>query len=221
MKILRLAALACLVAASAAAQARFVTLFNGKDLSRWQPAPPNWVIENGTIALKGREDGKEHNDNYLWTREQYGDFILEVEYRAPADRANSGIFIRTPDIKDPVYSAIELQVGYVTPGGQLARNSVGGLYDLIAPSKDAQKPGQWNKYVVTCQGARITVVLNGVQTAAADLDQWVETGKNPDGSKNKFKQPLKNFARKGYIGLQDHGLPVWYRNIRIKSLEAR
>ena len=54
-----------------------------------------------------------------------------------------------------------------------------------------------------------------------DLDQWTEPNKNPDGSKNKFAKPLKDFARKGYIGLQDHGRPVWYRNIKIKKLELK
>ena len=150
MKSLHLLAYAALLAGVGAAQNRFVTLFDGKDLSHWQPGFSNWVVENGTIALKDRSDGREHNDNYLWTKEQYGDFVLELEFKAPADRANSGVFLRTSDIKDPVYSGIEIQVGHVSPSGQMVRNSVGGLYDLIAPSKDAQKPGEWNKYVITC-----------------------------------------------------------------------
>jgi hypothetical protein len=212
MKILLLAA------GSLFAQTAFVTLFDGKDLSQWQPGFSNWVVENGTIALKDRDDGREHNDNYLWTKEQYSDFVLELEFKAPPDRANSGVYLRTSDTRDPVYSGIEIQVGHVSPGGQLLRNSVGGLYDLVAPSRDAQKPGEWNEYVITCAGPKITVVLNGQRTAEVDLDQWTELGKNPDGSRNKFRKPLKDFARTGYIGLQDHGLPVWYRNIRIKRL---
>jgi len=71
---------------------------------------------------------------------------------------------------------------------------------------------------ITCDNAKITVNLNGSVVSQADLDRWTETGKNPDGSKNKFPRPLKDFARTGYIGLQDHGQPVWFRNIRIKQL---
>ena len=62
------------------------------------------------------------------------------------------------------------------------------------------------------------MVLNGETVVDADLDRWTEPQKNPDGSKNKFPRAMKDFARSGYIGLQDHGRPVWYRNVRIKSL---
>jgi hypothetical protein len=51
-----------------------------------------------------------------------------------------------------------------------------------------------------------------------NLDQWTEAGKNPDGTPNKFKIAYKDMPRRGRIGLQDHGKPVWYRNIRIKPL---
>jgi hypothetical protein len=54
-----------------------------------------------------------------------------------------------------------------------------------------------------------------------DLNEWTEPYKNPDDTKNKFQTALKDFARTGYIGLQDHGRPVWYRNIKIKPLNSR
>ncbi|KKL66646.1 hypothetical protein LCGC14_2142940 [marine sediment metagenome] len=65
----------------------------------------------------------------------------------------------------------------------------------------------------------ITVVLNGEQIVEMDLNRWTEVGKNPDGTTNKFRKPLKDFARTGYIGFQDHGRPVWYRNVRVKRLD--
>jgi hypothetical protein len=96
---------------------------------------------------------------------------------------------------------------------------VGGIYDLVAPSKNMVKLDEWNRYVITCRGPRISVVFNGELTSEADLDQWKEARKNPDGSPNKFTRPLKEFARTGYIGFQDHGTPVSYRNIRIRELK--
>ena len=51
-----------------------------------------------------------------------------------------------------------------------------------------------------------------------DVDLWNQPGKNPDGTENKFSKAVKDFAREGRVGLQDHGLPVWYRNVKIKRL---
>jgi hypothetical protein len=55
-----------------------------------------------------------------------------------------------------------------------------------------------------------------------DLNDWNEPHKNPDGTANKFAMALKDFARRGSIGLQGlHGqeqAPVWYRNLKIKVL---
>ena len=198
----------------------FVTLFNGRNLDGWHAAAGHaWVVVDGVIGLKDKTDGKEHNGEYLWTKEQYGDFILELEFKVP-EKANSGIFLRTSDLQDPVYSGLEIQVANSFGKTETNKNgTAGAIYDLKAPSKNPIKaPGEWNKVRVECRGPKIAVALNGEAVAEIDLDQWTETGKNPDGTKNKFKKPLKEFARKGYVGLQDHGRPVWYRNVRIKPL---
>ena len=198
----------------------FVPLWNGKDLSGWQTGPDNaWVVEDGVLTLRNRSDGKEHNADYLWTRESYGDFILELEFKVP-EQANSGLFFRTSDLKDPVYTGMEMQVANSYGREQLSKTgTAGAIYDCQAPSKNAvRKPGEWNQVRLTCRGSRIEVVLNGEPVIDMDLGRWTEPQKNPDGSKNKFPRAMKDFARTGYIGLQDHGRPVWYRNVRIKPL---
>jgi hypothetical protein len=73
---------------------------------------------------------------------------------------------------------------------------------------------------LTARGSRIHAVLNGQEIIELDLDRWTTAGRNPDGSPNKFKYAYKEMPRRGHIGLQDHGDPVWYRNIRIKPLPA-
>jgi len=221
MKTLWLPLLALAGCASGASSGDgFVPLFNGKDLSGWQAAPGNgWVVEEGVLALKNREDGKEHNADYLWTKASYGDFILELEFKVPT-QANSGIFLRTSDLKDPVFTGLEIQVSNSFGRPELSRGgTAGALYDCVAPTKNAARPaGEWNQVRITCKGSRIAVVLNGEAIVDADLDRWTEPQKNPDGSKNKFPRAMKDFARSGYIGLQDHGRPVWYRNIRLQPL---
>ena len=134
-------------------------LYNGKDLTGWQPAT-NWAVENGVIALKDRSDRQEHNDNYLWTQEQYGDFVLDLEFKV-TQGTNSGIFLRTSDLKDPVYTGIEVQVTNAIPGRRLTKNSIGGLYDLVAAKANTLNPDDWNRYTITCLGSKISVKLNG------------------------------------------------------------
>jgi hypothetical protein len=197
----------------------FIPLFNGRDLGGWQPAV-NWVVEDGVLTLKNRSDRQEHNDNYLWTNRQYGDFVLDLEFRVTRG-TNSGVFLRTSDPKDPVQTGIEIQVASSAPGRPLGRGGIGGIYDLVAPSANALKPDDWNHYTITCQGPDIEVVLNGRRVSGANLELWTQARQNPDGSANKFEKPLREFARRGFVGLQDHGTPVWYRNVRIRPLGAQ
>jgi hypothetical protein len=183
-------------------------LFNGKDVNGWMNAAgadSKWAVEDG--ALTGQRGTGD-----IWTKARFGNFVLELEFKTTG---NSGVFIRTDEPKNCIQTGIEIQVE--NPGGP-DRHSVGAIYDLVAPNKNAGKAGEWNKYVITAKGARITVELNGELVSSMDLDQWTVTGKNPDGSGNKFKRPLKDWKRDGHIGLQDHGAKVAYRNLRIKPL---
>lgn len=184
-------------------------LFNGSSLNGWMKsdgsAPgTNWVIAGGSLARIGKGGD-------IWTKERFRNFVLEVEFKT---EGNSGIFIRTDNPKDCVQTGIEIQV--FTPGGP-DKHSVGAIYDLVPPTKNAGK-ADWNKAVITANGNLLTVELNGEKIATMNLDQWTTAGQNPDGSKNKFKKPLKEFSRIGHIGFQDHGANVAYRNVRITKL---
>ena len=68
------------------------------------------------------------------------------------------------------------------------------------------------------QGTLRKCTINGKVVVEANLDEWSEAQKNPDGSKNKFKTALKDLPRTGHIGLQYHGHPVWFRNVRVKGM---
>ena len=134
-------------------------------------------------------------------------------------QTNSGVFIRTGDITKSVQTGLEIQIfdsfGKDTPG----THDCGALYDCLAPSENCVKEaGQWNHVTIKAKGPMLTVVMNDVQIIDANLDDWTRAQYNPDGSKNKFKMAIKDFPRVGNIGFQDHGKPVWYRDIKIKSL---
>jgi hypothetical protein len=104
-----------------------------------------------------------------------------------------------------------------------AGNANGALYDLVRPAVDANRPiGQWNHYRITANDNLIVVELNGKEIVRADLNRWTKVHQNPDGAHNKFPHAIGSLPRDGFIGLQNYGgTPVWFRNVRIKTLTDR
>ncbi|MCS6858905.1 MAG: DUF1080 domain-containing protein [Abditibacteriales bacterium] len=190
-------------------------LFDGKTLNGWKATgnPASWAVEDGAIAWVSRGGG------YLYTEEQFDDFVLSIDYKI-APRTNSGIFFRWSDLRDPVNTGIEVQVLDSHGKEKPSKHDDGAIYDIIAPRKNMSKPaGEWNRVVITCKDNLITVELNGERIGEMDLNQWTEAGKNPDGTRNKFRYAYKDLPRRGHIGLQDHGGRVWFKNIKIKPLK--
>lgn len=188
-------------------------LFNGKDFSDWTNAAgktpgKGWVVADGAMFRK--DSGGD-----VWTKERFGNFVLDLEFKT---EGNSGIFIRTGNPRDCVQTGIEIQV---YKPGKPSKHSCGAVYDALAPTKEMAKADAWNHIVITANKNRLEVVMNGEKIIDTDLDHWTTPGKNPDGTKNKYQKALKDFPREGQIGLQDHGAKVSYRNLKIRSLDAK
>lgn len=188
-------------------------LFNGKDATGWicnnGKKPAEGVIEDGTL-MPYKSGGY-----VLMHKKQYGDFILKCEVKMPK-KCNSGIFFRIGNPKNPVQTGFEVQV---MNNKKTGRHDFGAIYDLVAPSKNNIKPDGWNSVEIRCYGPYINVKVNGEQVAAMNVDRWTEPRKRPDGSRHKFKKAIKDFPRKGYLGFQDHGAKVWYRNVKLLELK--
>ena len=186
-------------------------LFDGSSLDAWQnrdggPPGDGWVIEDDVLILRNPRTG------YLWTKEAFGDFVLELEFKT---EGNSGVFFRTGNLRDHVQTGLEMQIH--RPTERPTRGSVGSIYDALAPRQSVATDG-WNHVVLRAEGSRIVIVMNGERIIDADLDDWTEAGLNPDGSKNKYRTALKDFPREGYLGLQDHSDVVSFRSLRIRKL---
>ncbi len=178
------------------------------DLSNCILKEGSWTMDEGVLTR--------HGGGYIWTQDRYGDFVLDLEYRV-SEGANSGIFFRTGDLENVVHTGIEVQIHNTTDGTKYGSN--GSVYDCMPPAKLVPaKANEWNHYTITAKANKIYVVLNGEQIIDMDLNLWTEAGKNPDGTPNKFKTAYKDMPREGHIGFQDHGQPVWFRNLKIKSL---
>ena len=182
-----------------------VPMFNGKDLTGWQTTG-NWIVEDAnTIALKPRpgEKGWTRYKDYLTTERQYGNFILDLEFKFN-EKGNSGVFMRVGDLDDHVNSGFEVQILDTHGKEEVGHHDCGGVIKTVGPSKNMVKPaGAWNRYVITLIDHSLKVVLNGEQIVDLDLSQ----------------SSMKDRPLKGYISFQDEGKPVWYRNVRIKELD--
>jgi len=195
----------------------WLLLFDGRTTNGWmnsdRTAPRTPVVDG---LLNPHKAG-----HYMLVHtQQWENFILSLDFKI-SPRCNSGIFVRTHSLtprpgKDVGFNGLEIAIDDTATAGL---HDTGALYDLVKPSRNAMKPvGEWNHIEVTCNGPRIDVVLNGEKVTQADLDGFVEPNKRPDGSAHKFDVAFRDHPRRGYIGLQDHGSPCWFKNIKLKPL---
>jgi hypothetical protein len=143
----------------------------------------------------------------LWyTAEEYGDFVLELEFMTEVENANSGVFLRVPGVPssdDYIYHSWEIQIDDASEG----IHHTGAVYDAEAPTSSPSKgPGEWNHYKITFVGDHITVELNGVVVVDWDAE--------PRGK-------VEDFTARGYVGLQNHdsATRTFFRNVFIKKLD--
>ena len=190
----------------------WVLLLDGRSSDGWVTGgkpPPAANIQDGAI------NPYKAGAYVTYHKEPLADFVLSCDFKVSSG-ANSGLFFRVANQADPVQTGFEMQV-FDSAGRPLGKHTCGAIYDAQAPSANAMKPaGEWNHIVLTADRNIVKVVLNGQQV----IDRWTEPGKNPDGTKNKFKTALKDFPRQGHIGFQDHGQPVGFKNVKVKKLNA-
>lgn len=187
------------------------TLFDGKTLAGWSGKAGAWKVEDGCIARAAGGD-------FLWSDEQFGDFELQLQFKI-SEKGNSGVFIRTGDKVEWLHTGMEVQVLDSFGKAEWGKHDCGALYDCAAPRVNAVRaPGEWNDLAVRCVGSRVQVTMNGQEIVDVNLDDWTTPGRNPDGTPNKFRTAYKDMPRRGFIGLQDHGNPVWYREIRVREI---
>ena len=194
------------------------------DVSSWrgyrrQDLPASWRNEGSIIAFSPATGSGQRGD--IITRDQYGDFELEYEWRI-SEGGNSGVMYRsTEEEETPWRTGPEMQIldDARHSDGRIPSHRAGALYDLIVPPENIARPvGEWNQARVVVRGKHIQQWLNGHVTAdiVVGSPQWNEVY-----GKSKFAQ-MPSFASRdrGHIVLQDHGDPVWFRNIRIRRLDG-
>ena len=143
---------------------------------------------------------------FWYSEKKLGDFVLELDFKCLDKRTNSGVFLRVPDMLTSdsyIYHSFEIQIDDSSEG----IHHTGSVYDAEAPRINAEKEtGEWNHYMITCRGDNVQIELNGQKV--------IDWNMEPRGK-------IRDFAREGYIGLQNHDsrARVCFKNIFIKELK--
>jgi hypothetical protein len=208
----------------------WVLLFNGHDFSGWRQCngtemPANWIIEDDAMKVftgEGKRPGSMSNGDILYGEKKFKNFELSIDWKA-SKMANSGIFYDVREVPgQPIYyAAPEVQVldNEDATDNKIASHLAGSLYDMIAADPKSVHPaGEWNTIVIRVKDGKVTHTQNGEKVVEYELwspewDQLVQNSKFKD-----FPGFTEGISKEGYIGLQDHGYSVWFRNIKIREL---
>jgi hypothetical protein len=203
-------------------------LFTGVDLAGWKDDPGHqghWQPERGILSYDGKSEAQQKN---LWTEKELGDFVLTIDWRLPAkpvmrkrpvllpsgdtatedgkpkevdvaDAGDSGIYLRgnsKGQINIWCWPAGSGEVwGYRNDKKQPAEVRAAATPKLKAD----RPPGQWNRFIITMKGDRLSVDLNGQRV----IDN----------------AQLPGIPERGPIALQHHGDPIQFANIYIRELK--
>lgn len=203
----------------------WILLFDGETTDGWRgynrdSFPENgWVIEDHTLKVEARTGGGD-----IIYDQKFHNFHLKLDWKV-SEAGNSGIFYLAQEIENtPIWhSAPEMQIldnhGHPDANqGVDGNRQAGSLYDLIpADPQNFRGAGEWNSIEIIINNGNVTHIQNGVSVLEFELgtEEWDEMVAN-----SKF-EPLDIFGidQPGYIGLQDHGDDVWFRNIKILDLD--
>lgn len=199
-------------------------LFDGQSLDGWRgfkrdSVPDGWTVESGAMHFTGEASSQEGEPPFtLITDSMYADFELRFQWKIE-EEGNSGVMYRVSEQEDlPYETGPEYQVlDNSTLDDDDAVHTSGSLYGLYAPAKDVTRPiGRYNDARIVVRDSHVEHWLNGTKLLEAEIgsDTWAERV-----SDTKFAN-WPNFAQmdEGYIAFQDHGHPVWYRNVKIRPL---
>jgi len=216
-------------------------LFDGKTFNGWRgynkdTIPGAWIIDSGAIKIQGsgRGEAGANNGGDIIYDKKFKNFHLKLEWKV-GKGSNSGIFYLAQEIPGkPIFiSAPEYQIldNQNHPDAMLGVNGnrqSASLYDMIPAKPQNSKPyGQWNQAEIIVYKGTVIHKQNGEVVVEYHLwtDEWKKLLDNSKFSKEKWPEAYELLLncggenKEGYIGLQDHGDDVWYRNIKIKELE--
>jgi hypothetical protein len=220
----------------------FITLFDGKSFNGWRAydadtVPGRWSIDEGALKVTGSGQGEAHADDGgdLIFAHKFKNFEFTFEWKV-GKGSNSGVLYLAREIKgediwisSPEYQVLDNVNHPDATEGENGNRQSASLYDMIpAVPQNAKAFGEWNTGSIKVYNGSVFHRQNGKTVVEYHVwtPQWNEMIANskfrPNGSFPLAYGLLTNLggdAHEGYIGLQDHGEDVWFKNIKIKILE--
>jgi hypothetical protein len=192
-------------------------LFNS-DLSNAIFEEGIWTFNNEILTAS--------EDQAIWTEKSYNNFILDLEFKTE-EGTNSGVIVYCNDIEDWIPNSVEIQIA--DDFSEKWANSpktwqCAAIFGHLPAKKSlVKKPGEWNRFTISCKDNMIYVILNGELVTEMDMNLWTSAEKNPDGSEipSWLSTPFSELPTQGYIGFQGKhaGARIYFRNIKIKEIE--
>ena len=197
-------------------------LFDGATSAGWHlyggGRVVGWEIADGALVALAQDDGHD-----IVTDDEFENFELVVDWKLSA-RANSGIFYHVVEQGYKVIYASGPEYQIIDDDGWPSRledwQRTGANYAMHPPLARAAKPvGEWNHTRILVNRGHVEHWLNGAKTA--DYVMWTPEWEKLVAAGKWKDYPGYGRARKGRIGLQDHGNKVWFRNIKVRVIPAR
>ena len=197
------------IAAQAADASKATPVFDGKTFKGWEgDTNKTWRIAQGALVGGSLKETVAHNE-FICTTRSYTNFVLRLKFKLAGTEGfiNGGVQVRSKHVEDPPYELSGYQVDMGEPDwwgclyDESRRNKVVAKSDKTEVNK-VLKRGEWNEYVIRCQGKRLRASLNGYQTF-------------------DYTEPDDAIPQFGIIGLQVHGggkSEAWYKDITIEEL---
>ena len=207
----------------------WMLLFDGESTEGWRGygmdhfPEAGWAIADGNLIVFASDGSEEGLGGDIVTENDFDDFELVFDFQV-SPVGNSGVFYRVAEMEGKAMweMAPEFQVlddtAYIEMGTMdMHTHLTGDNYDLQASQVTASNPiGEWNTARIVVDGNRVEHWLNGQMTVAYQLysDEWEALV-----AASKFAPEIYARARRGHIGIQDHGHEIRYRNIKLRPLD--
>jgi hypothetical protein len=193
-------------------------LFDGESLKGWKAyngeEPKGWIVKDGSLYCTGVDGGDD-----LMSIKHFKDFDLKFQWKIE-EGGNSGVIYRTREgkqFKSPYHTGPEFQV--MDDPGEFGNKSTGSFYDVVATTKNKKiNPAmEWNSGRIRVSNKLVSHWVNGVLVMQCEMhsEEWKKAV-----AESKWKErEYYGMAPFGHIDFQNHGAVVWFKDVKIKTLD--